>query len=111
MTRDEHLYTIAAEECVELAQRFSKALRFGPDQVQPAGGDGLHPDGGNPDQMDNRQRILWEFSHLLAAMEMLGFSVGPSPLDPLRPWVDAKKAKVEKFLAYSAECGTLEVSR
>lgn len=107
MTRDEHLYTIAAEECVELAQRFTKALRFGPDQVQAHGGDGLAPGRRQPDQLDNRQRILFEFSHLLGAMEMLGFSVGPSPLDPLRPWVNAKKQKVERFLEYSKECGTL----
>lgn len=101
MTRDEHLYTIAAEEAVEVAQRCTKALRFGPDEVQP--GQALH----------NRVRILREYAHLVAAMEMLGFSVGPSPLDPLRPWVDAKKAQVERFLEYSAECGTLqpEVSR
>jgi len=95
MTRDEHLYAIAAEEAVEVAQRCTKALRFGGTEVQP----------GQP--LDNRVRILQEFADLLAALEMLGFSVGPGPLDPLRPWVDAKRAKVERFLAYSVECGTL----
>lgn len=98
MTRDEHLYTIAAEEAVEVAQRCTKALRFGGDEVQP----------GQP--LDNRVRILQEFSHLLAALEMLGFSVGPSPLDPLRQWVDAKKEQVERFIRYSEECGTLVVA-
>ena len=29
MTREEHLLTIVAEECAEVAQRATKALRFG----------------------------------------------------------------------------------
>ena len=95
MTRDEHLYSIAAEESTEIAQRCTKALRFGGDEVQPG------------QSLNNRTRILQEYADLLGVLEMLGFSVGPGPLDPLRPWVDAKKAKVERFLAYSKECGTL----
>lgn len=95
MTRDEHLYTIAAEEAVEVAQRCSKANRFGPDEVQPG------------QAMTNRMRILYEFADLVAVLEMLGFCVGPSPLDPMRPWVDAKKDKVERFLEYSRDQGTL----
>ncbi|MGE0450858.1 MAG: hypothetical protein AB7Q29_14890 [Vicinamibacterales bacterium] len=107
MTRDEHLYTIAGEEGCEIAQRCTKALRFGDRQVQPDGHDGLHPDGGNPEQLDNRQRILKEYADLVGVLEMLGFDVGLGLLHPLRPWVDAKKAKVERFLEYSRECGTL----
>jgi hypothetical protein len=95
MTRDEHLYAIGAEEAVEVAQRFTKALRFGGTEVQPG------------QDMDNRQRILYEFADLLGTMEMLGFNLGIGPLHPLRPWMDAKKAKVERFLEYSASCGTL----
>lgn len=93
MNRDEHLHTIAAEECAELAQRFSKANRFGDTEVEPG------------QAMNNRQRILEEFAHLLAAMEMLGFVVDRT--DALRPWMDAKKQKVERFLEYSRTCGTL----
>ena len=95
MTRDEHLYTIAAEECAELAQRFSKANRFGGNETQP----------GQP--FNNRQRILQEFADLIGAMEMLGFDFQIGRLHALRPWIDAKKEKVEKYLAYSKECGTL----
>ncbi len=96
MTRDEHLYTIAGEEAVEIAQRCSKAVRFGGAEVQPG------------QTLDNRTRILQEYADLVGVLEMLGFSVGPGPLDPLRPWVDAKKLKVEQFLRYSEECGTLQ---
>jgi len=88
------LYTIAGEECAELAQRFSKAARFGGNEVQPG------------QDLNNRQRILYEFADLLAMMEMLEFA--PQPMHvALRPFIDDKKAKVEKFLAYSQECGTL----
>jgi hypothetical protein len=95
MTRDEMLHVIAMEECDELSQRLSKALRFGGDEIQP----------GQPNT--NRQRVLMEFADLLAAMEMLGFMVGPGALGTLRGLVDAKKAKVERYLAYSEQCGTL----
>ena len=100
MTRDEHLYTVAAEECAELAQRFSKANRFGCEEVQPG------------QELSNRQRILYEFADLVGVMEMLGFfpfGLRTGPSDALRPEIDAKKAKVEKFLAYSAKCGTLKL--
>jgi hypothetical protein len=96
MTRDEHLYTIAGEEGVEIAQRCSKAVRFGGTEVQPGQG------------MDNRQRILQEFADLVGVLELLGFDIGIPAHSALRPWIDAKKEKVEKFLAYSRECGTLE---
>jgi len=89
MTRDEHLLTIAAEECAELAQRLSKALRFGMDEVQP----------GQP--LSNRERIIEEYTDLIAALEMLGIWT----LD--RAQIDAKHRKVERFLRYSEQCGTL----
>lgn len=95
MTRDEHLYTIAGEEGVEVAQRCSKAVRFGSEEVQPG------------QELNNRQRILQEVADLLGVLELLGFSPIVGPADALRPWVDAKKQKVERFLEYSEQCGTL----
>lgn len=91
MTRDEHLMTIAAEECAEVAQRISKALRFGLTEVQPG------------QTMTNAERIRQEYSDLAAALEMIGIGA------PLGKWMDDKRAKVEKYLAYSAELGTLTV--
>ena len=94
MTRDEHLLTIAAEECVEVAQQLTKALRFGMEEVQPG------------QELTNRQRIIAEFTELVAVLEMAGF-----PLQVVNGRViDAKVAKVEHFLKYSAECGRLYVS-
>ncbi len=94
MTKQEHLLAIAEEECAELAQRLSKALRFGLLEVQPVatGGDGV---------TDNLKRIRAEYTDLVALMEMLDI------LPPYTDEKDRKKAKVIKFLAYSRECGTL----
>ena len=81
MNRNEHLLWILAEECAEVAQRASKAARFGLEEVQP----------GQP--LSNSRRILQEDGCL--------------PADDLRTQIDAKKLKVEKFLRYSRERGTL----
>lgn len=94
MTRTDHLLWMLAEECAEVAQRASKAARFGLREVQP----------GQP--FDNASRILLEFDDLMAIFEMLG-DEGALP-DVISPCaIEQKKAKVEKFLRYSEECGTL----
>jgi hypothetical protein len=97
MTREEHLLTIAAEECAEVAQRLSKALRFGLDEVQPG------------QSLTNRERIRYEYSDLAAVLEMID---PPTPSGgrihpPSGKAMDEKRAKVETFLAYSAQQGTL----
>jgi hypothetical protein len=97
MNRAEHLFTILGEEGVEIAQRCSKVNRFGAAEVQPGQG------------LDNADRLRGEYIDLLAVMEMLveeGLVLPVHYTD--RPAIDAKKAKVEKFLRYSRKCGTLE---
>jgi hypothetical protein len=99
MNRVEHLLTIAGEECNEVAQRTTKALRFGLSEAQP----------GQP--FDNAERILMEYADLLAVVEMLQ-SEGHLPVweaSRMRALMDAKKRKVEKYLAYARDIGTLEV--
>jgi NTP pyrophosphatase (non-canonical NTP hydrolase) len=88
VTREEHLLVILMEECAEVAQAASKALRFG-----------LHHD--EPGYGNNRERIRQEYSDLCALADMLGL-VRDQNL------IDAKIAKVEAHLGYSAKCGTLE---
>lgn len=100
MTREEHLQVIGMEECDEISQRLSKALRFGLMEVQPG------------QSLTNLERIRYEYSHLAAVLEMIA---PPSPSGggihpPNGRWMDEKRAKVEQFLAYSAECGTLTSS-
>ena len=97
MNRQEHLLTIIAEECAEVAQRASKASRFGLDEIQPG------------QEYDNRERILYEFIDLCGALELLNEGcIIEGMIADQRPRINAKKAKIEKFLAYSQECGTLQ---
>jgi NTP pyrophosphatase (non-canonical NTP hydrolase) len=93
VTRTEHLLFILAEECAEVAQRASKAARFGLDEIQP-------------DQAEtNRQRIGNELDDLWAVVGMLR-EQRVLPLPSITQQMH-KHAKVEKYLSYSATCGTL----
>jgi len=97
MDRKEMLLVIAAEECNEVAQAISKTLRFGPDEVYP------------PIGRTNAQRICDEYNDLMAVIDML---VVEGVLDftgiGVRQAME-KKAKVEKYLKYSQELGTLKI--
>ncbi|MBY3231932.1 hypothetical protein [Rhizobium laguerreae] len=96
MNRREHLLTILGEEGVEVAQRCSKALRFGLDEVQPG------------QELTNAQRIRGEYIDLVAVYRMLVEDGAIEPLsDADLPDMEMKRQKVEKFLAYSRDCGTL----
>lgn len=86
-----------AEECAETAKRVSKALRFGPLEVQPG------------DDRTNADRILEEYHDLQAAVAMLQ-DEGLLPvvhIGEVAERILAKRQKVERFLEYSELCGTL----
>jgi hypothetical protein len=94
MTREEHLLDILIEECAEVIQRATKAKRFGLTEVQP-------------DQpLTNIQRIVYELNDVVAVADML---LETEWIDPAA--LVTKCGKVEKYLAYSKECGTLTVSQ
>jgi NTP pyrophosphatase (non-canonical NTP hydrolase) len=97
VTRSEHLLVIGMEECDEVSQRISKALRFGMDEVQP---DPV----ANADGFTNRERISNELADLLGVLAMLGVDID-SPYVHTR--ARQKQEKVENYLRYSEECGTL----
>ena len=92
MNRQEHLMTILTEECSEVQQAITKALRFGLNE-------------GRDITCTNAERLRAELNDLLAMVEMLE----AEGLDLSSDYTHraAKKAKVEKYLLYSAECGTL----
>lgn len=95
MTRTEHLLLILAEECVEVAHRVSKAMRFGLDEIEPG------------QALTNADRIVQEWQESLAMVEMLeeeGVLRRPTDVHA----IERKKAKVAAFLEYSRECKTLE---
>lgn len=97
MTRTDHLLTILAEEAVEVAQRATKALRFGLSEVQEG------------HDADNACRLLKELNDLAAMVEMLG-DEGHLP-----KWSDleerahrsTKKERVEHYLRLSDQHGRL----
>ncbi len=94
MKKTEMLLTILGEECVETAQRVSKAIRFTLDEVQPE------------QKLTNAQRIVYEFNDILAMMEILEEEgIFKNIID--REAINKKKIKVAKYLAYSAELGTI----
>ena len=93
MNRLEHLLFIVSEEAAEVAQRASKCARFGVEDKEPG------------HDLTNEQRIWGEVNDLMGALELLGEHLGNFGLS--REAIDAKKAKVEQFLLYSKNLGTL----
>lgn len=88
------LLTILMEECNETAQRASKAIRFGVNEIQEG------------QTLTNAERISYEFNDILAVMHMLNKAgLIDKIIDP--PAIVLKKVKVEKWLQYSKECGTV----
>lgn len=92
MSEINHLLICLEEECLEVGQAVSKALRFGLDD---------HFTETTPREMIRRE--LHEVSavfELLAELEVL-------PMLPDRSLISAKKEKLKKMLAYAREKGTL----
>lgn len=95
MTRTQLLLIQLAEECNEVAQRVSKALRFGLDEIQPG------------QVLSNTERVEEEIVDLMAVFELLMVDGVVSSVNFNK--FPAKQRKVEKYLQYSQECGILEV--
>ena len=95
MNRGEHLLTCLGEECNEVGQRVSKALRFGLNEVQPG------------QEATNAQRITAELKDLWAvAIACAQAGLIPFP-QPSIAEVERKKEKIERFMAISREQGVL----
>jgi len=96
MTREEHLLTIVAEECAEVAQRATKALRFGL----------TDPKGTQEGELSNKERLLQEYGDLMAAMRLLF----PEEFKhiPMTDYQEQKVDRIEKFLILSKEIGKLD---
>lgn len=87
-TEQQHLLGILGEECAEVAQQASKAVRFGLDRTKPG------------TDKTNREIIEQELSDLVAVANMLGLW----PHDLL---VSEKQKKVRKQMQLSRELGML----
>lgn len=89
MNTTEHLLMIVAEECGEVAQRASKAARFGLGEIQPGQAD------------SNLRRLERELADLMAVAEMLGLTIREEDKG-------AKREKLAKYMNYAREIGTLK---
>lgn len=99
MNRQEYLLTVAAEECAEIQQAISKALRFGLNAT--------HPD---TPMLTNELQILREFHQLEAMMRMLieeGI-LTQTDFNERAAIMDNKEAKVKKYMEISRKLGRLD---
>ena len=95
MNKTEYLLTVLMEECAEVAQRASKAIRFTLEEIQPGMHEGY--------QDTNKRRLERELGDLLAVMQELGLTIHEED-------VLLKLKKLDKYMDYSRKLGTLEAS-
>lgn len=95
MTKEEHLLTLLAEECVETAQRATKALRFGLTEIQEGQG------------LTNAQRIVYEFNDIYTVMCLLRENQLINKVIDLNA-SQLKEKKIEKWMEYSEQLGTIK---
>ncbi len=96
MNRTEHLLVILMEECSGVQKNASKALRFGLDDHAP------------DSPVTNAENLTREIGDLYAAIQMLFDDKNNIIEPPYNQDVNYKKIKVEKYLEYSKEKGTLK---
>lgn len=91
MNLKQHYLIILEEELIETAQRVSKAIRFGLQEVEP----------GQP--LTNEERIMYEYNDIVAMLELLyegRFMKNISAMNN-RQAIRSKKEKVAKYIDYS----------
>lgn len=92
MKTEQYLLVVLSEECAEVAQRASKAIRFGLLEVQAGQAE------------NNRRRIEIELADLMATADMLGLKVRDEDKA-------AKREKILEYMALSRSLGELEAER
>jgi len=104
MNPQEHLITCLAEEATEVALELAKvgckALRFGAEDRNAL----------NPTGSTNAEKLVSELNDLIAVADMLAIQ-GVIPLNWFnQTQQDAKKQRLEKFIAYAKEQGALQAT-
>lgn len=99
MNRSEHLLACLAEECAEVQKNVMKALRFG---LQ----------GGYPgSEVTNAEAIADELRDLIAVAMILERGGWISRWNPNEADVSVKRTKIEKYMRYAAEIGSLAAQK
>ncbi|WP_086313875.1 hypothetical protein A5821_001419 [Enterococcus sp. 7F3_DIV0205] len=99
MRKNDYLALVAMEECAEIQQALSKAIRFGFDDHHPSRADET-----------NEEQMLTEFYQLTAMIEELqkqGVIAGFTQ-EKIEKVKQSKIEKVYKYMDYSKEKGVLE---
>ncbi|EOI03041.1 hypothetical protein UAY_00788 [Enterococcus moraviensis ATCC BAA-383] len=99
MRKNEYLALVAMEECAEIQQALSKALRFGFDDHHPSRADET-----------NEEQLLTEFYQLTAMIEEMqnrGIIAGFAQ-DKIEQVKQNKIEKVYKYMEYSKANGLIE---
>jgi hypothetical protein len=103
MNKTEYLLTCLAEECAEVGQRASKAIRFGLDETQPG------------QDKSNAMRMLLELMDVMAVFEMLIEQVPAyAEIDTEALYEQHKEQKLKALTAmmqYSVKCGCLQETK
>lgn len=94
LNREQYILTLIQEECAELSQRASKALRFGLYEVQPG------------QELDNWERLRGEFVDLWTCVCLLDRLLVNFDYD--HDEVAAKISKIKKYMELSINRGILE---
>ena len=84
------LLTILAEECCEVGQRVSKALRFGIDEIQPG------------QDLTNAERIMQEVGDIQAVLTLCE-DEGIVNRDTVESFASKKMPKLEAYLQSATE--------
>lgn len=98
MTKQEHLLVCLSEECAEIQQAVSKALRFGLKDGYPG------------TERTNAGDISHELSDLMAIAELLtecGAIPHHQTIYQAIAEIQKKKEKIAIFLKYAEKCGTV----
>lgn len=97
MTKEEYLLLYAAEECLEIAHRICKSLRFTLMEIEPN------------QSKTNKERIMDEFADLLGVISRLQHEgILPKLTEEFADKVTEKATyKIDKWLQYSKSLGVI----
>lgn len=101
MNKYEHILVKVIEECNEVSQRCTKAMRFGLAQVQQAANDKPEQ---NPGRLDNLERIRQEYYDLVVALDKLGITAQAMTANDWR----VRNQRISKYLDLARAEGTLQ---